>query len=110
MMEIDTANEPTFACDMTAMDAAQRERRQALADQIRTSTQEIRELSNGYAFRLPNDTSLFLLAAEFVTLERLCCPFFQFELALEPELGPLWLRLSGQPGVKRFIETEVGIR
>jgi len=47
-------------------------------------------------------------AAEFISLERLCCPFLRFSLEVEPEGGPIWLRLTGREGVKAFIREEVG--
>ncbi|MDQ3748973.1 MAG: MerR family DNA-binding protein [Acidobacteriota bacterium] len=45
--------------------------------------------------------------AEFITYERLCCPFFNFEMAVEGE--NLSLRLKGKEGVKEFIKMEFGI-
>ncbi len=50
-----------------------------------------------------------MLAAEFITRERLCCPFFRFELALEPGSEALALRLTGPEGVREFIRQEMGL-
>jgi hypothetical protein len=36
----------------------------------------------------------------------LCCPFFNIELRCESDDGPLWLRLTGQPGTKEFIKID----
>lgn len=36
--------------------------------------------------------------------ERLCCPFFDFILEVGREGGPVWLALSGGPGVKDYLE------
>ena len=65
-------------------------------------------MPDGYAFRLPNESDVLLKAAEFIALERLCCPFFGFSLEVEPEGGALWLRLTGREGVKPFIHAEIG--
>ena len=46
------------------------------------------------------DSETFRNAAEFVTYERLCCPFFAFELEVEKENGAMWLKLRGREGVK----------
>lgn len=100
--------ESPIACDLTAMDAEQRERHRTLSGQIETSVEEIRELPDGYALRLPADASTVLMAAEFITLDRLCCPFFTFALEVEPEGGPIWLRLTGREGVKEFLQAELG--
>ena len=63
---------------------------------------------NGYAFQLPNQSELLRLAAEFVTLERLCCPFFGFSIEVEREGGEVCLSLTGREGVKPFIMAEIG--
>lgn len=49
-------------------------------------------------------------AAEYVTLERLCCPFFDFALEAKREAGPVWLTLTGREGVKEFAKIEFGIQ
>ena len=101
--------EPAIACDMTALDAAQRERQHILMKRFRASLQETQEINDGYAFRLAADTETILFAAEFITIERLCCPFFNFALEVGPPDAPLWLRISGREGVKEFIKMELGL-
>jgi hypothetical protein len=49
------------------------------------------------------------MAAEFMTLERLCCPFLTLTLEVERERGPLWLTLTGREGVKPFLQAELGL-
>jgi predicted ester cyclase len=44
---------------------------------------------------------------EFVAAEKQCCPFFTFELAFEPDDGPLWLRLRGSAEIKAFVRSEL---
>jgi hypothetical protein len=46
--------------------------------------------------------------AEFISLEKLCCPFLSFVVDVEREGGPVWLRLTGREGVKAFIREEIG--
>jgi len=106
--ELNTGSESPFVCDMTALATVQREQHAITSSQLFRAVQEVRELPDGYAFRLPNDSTTLSMAAEFVAGERLCCPFFGFALELEPEAGPLWLRLTGRDGVKPFIQAEVG--
>jgi hypothetical protein len=97
-----------IACDMTALDGAQRERQKLLMKSVRACVEETRALPNGYAFRLAPEAETILFAAEFITIERLCCPFLTFELEVGPAGSPLWLRLSGGAGAKEFIEAEFG--
>jgi len=42
--------------------------------------------------------------AKFIENERLCCPFFNFGLEVQPNSGPLWLRLTGNDGVKEMLQ------
>jgi hypothetical protein len=97
-----------FACNMNAIEPAQREQHLAAALRVFQAVQSIRELPTGYAFRLPNETSLLIKSAEFIAYERLCCPFFGFTIEIEPEGGALWLHLTGRDGVMPFIVAEIG--
>jgi len=82
-----------------------RVREEALLTQFRAAVIAIEELSNGYAFRLPEDRKWIAIAAELITLERECCPFLAFELLVQPGLGPAILRMTGPPGAKEFLKT-----
>lgn len=105
-MENIKAKESPFACDMAALDATQRLRWDALLRKLSEQQQELRELPDGYALRFPAESEMVRDVAEFITYERLCCPFFDLELAVERERGPLWLRIRGREGVKDFIRSE----
>jgi hypothetical protein len=106
--ELQTTGESPFACQMDAIEADKRQRHMATARQVFQSVKSIRELPDGYAFHLPNDSNMMRLVAEFISLERLCCPFFGFTLEIEPEGGAVWLQLTGREGVKPFIRAEIG--
>ena len=101
--------ESPLICDLTAMDAEQRARHRVVAQHLHGAVQEVRELSDGYALRFSVAPSTVLLAAEFITLERLCCPFLALALEVECERGPLWLKLTGREGVKPFLRAELGL-
>ena len=101
-------NESPFACDMTAIAPEQRGAHLATIERLFRSVEAIRDLPNGYAFQLSNESDILRLAAEFVTLERLCCPFFGFTIEVEREGGAVCLSLTGREGVKPFIMAEIG--
>jgi uncharacterized Fe-S cluster-containing protein len=103
-----TSHESPFVCDLNAIKPVDRDRHIAAVIEVFQAVQSIRELPTGYAFRLPNDTSLLIKSAEFISNERLCCPFFGFAVVVEPQDGPLWLHLTGPEGVKPFIQAEIG--
>ena len=104
-MEKTNRVESPIACDVAGLDAEQRSRRRELFATVRSLFEEVREMPEGYEFRLPASASHILTVAEFISLERVCCPFLDFTLEVEREGGPLWLRLTGREGVKEFLET-----
>ncbi|MEP7285414.1 MAG: hypothetical protein ABI947_06570 [Chloroflexota bacterium] len=99
-------NESIIACNLNAISADQRELHEVLSHSLFAAVQEIQTLPNGYAFRLPSTSAMILKAAEYVANERLCCPFFNFTLEIEPNERSFWLRLTGDEGVKVFIKAE----
>ena len=103
-----TEKESPFACDMSAIAADQRDAHLATINKLFRAIESVRELPNGYTFRLTNKADVLLTAVEFIALERLCCPFFGFGLDIEREGGAVWLSLTGREGVKPFIMAEIG--
>lgn len=95
--------EQLIACDIKAIKAEERERHFALGAQWQNAIEQVVELPSGYAFRLSPESVNLINLAEFVSGERLCCPFFHFEIALEANDGPLWLRLLGGGEVKSVV-------
>ncbi len=93
-----------FACNAKALSQPERARYQDLTQRLFAAVQENRELSDGYGFRLPPGE--LIAVAEWVGLERRCCPFFTFTLEQTRDGGPLWLRVTGPAGVKAFIREE----
>ena len=96
-----------IACNLFGLTEQQRKRQQELREQLFEGDRDVRELSDGYAIGLPATAANILAAAEFVTLERLCCPFFRFELSVGGNSEPVWLRLTGGKDVKEFLKSEL---
>lgn len=109
-MQTITENETPFACNMSALNADEKKRVLELLKELKAKKQEIKELPDGYAFRYPMDNQNIRDVAEFITYERLCCPFFQFDLTIEKEDGSIWFTLKGREGVKDFIKIEFDFR
>jgi hypothetical protein len=105
--EINTKMESPFACNMEAIKSDQRQQHIATAGQLFRAVKSIQELQDGYAFHLPDESDTLQLVTEFISLERLCCPFFGFRIEIEPEGGAIWLQLTGREGVKPFIKAEI---
>lgn len=98
-----TANDLPIVCDPNALTTEQSERWMIVGKQMYQAIQEVRELPNGYGFRLPSDSATLMLIAEDLSMERLCCPFLHFTLEITPAGGPLWLSFTGGEGVKEFL-------
>lgn len=95
---------PPLACVPNAVPADQQEHWvKELAPKLYGAVQEIKELPNGWAWRLPSTSEILLLVAQDLNIERLCCPFVNYTLEIEPNKGPFWLRMTGGEGVKEFL-------
>lgn len=96
-------NEIPLACSLTQEEYGMRE------DEIQgmfTSFEQSRELEDGYAFQFPGEKVWIDKLISFIEEERVCCPFFAFELHFKPGLGPIWLYIRGQEGVKEMVKDQ----
>ena len=96
--------------DLAVWDSERKQRYETLTGEFRSQVEEMKELDDGYAFRVSSESASIIKLAEWVSLERLCCAFFKFALEVEPDGGPVWLRLTGGPGVKKFLRSEISAR
>lgn len=103
-------SEVPFACSLTALTDAERTHHKELSAELRAAVKEIRELPNGYRFRFSGERRSLAMLSEWVSLERLCCPFFTFQIEAASETQPVWLRMIGREGVKTFMQSEFGIK
>jgi hypothetical protein len=93
-----------YSCNMAMLSDEELGHYQELAMTLHSSVQETKELRNGFAFRLPPDA--LVATSQWISYERKCCPFFDFELEIPKDSGPIWLRITGERGIKDFIRTE----
>ncbi len=101
-------NAPAVACDLMAMNTEQRERYRALRRLLGEDLQEVRELEDGYAFGYSPEAGVLVALAEYVSLERLCCPFLDFAIEVGREGGEVWLRMTGPEGAKGVLGIAIG--
>jgi hypothetical protein len=97
-----------FYCNLKALSPDERLRHHALTLKLAGAKVETKELADGIAYRLADGSVSIAELGEWVTAERKCCPFFDFEIEAERDGGPLWLKLRGREGVKAFIHAEFG--
>jgi len=100
-------HETPLACDRSALSSEQRKRHfDELGAALLSLKRSTHELAGGFEFEFPADAAVYQLLAEWVGGERLCCPFFDINLHVEKEGGPMRLRLTGPEGVKQFIKAD----
>lgn len=92
-----------IACNFGAIDRDKRSDHADTAESIYTSTLEIKELPDGFGFRLPMENAMLGKISEWISNERLCCPFFTFAMIVHGET--LWLHLTGTEEVKGYMKT-----
>ncbi len=91
-----------IACTPAAVPAEKRDRWLEIGRRIYGAVEEVRELPDGYACRLPKDEATLIAAAEYVSLDRHCCKFVTWTLRVEPDQGSFWLWVTGPHGTKEL--------
>ena len=91
----------SLACNLHGIPGDRRARYAELTSRLRTSVREKRELPDGYALLVD---SSFADLEEWISLERLCCPFLEFDWR------PPYLSLKGPEGAKELIDTELRLQ
>jgi hypothetical protein len=101
---------PRFVCDLKAISAAERPRYTDLIKRIRAALRERRELASGYTFKLDSKTVTWTDAAEWIAMERLCCPFLTLQLSAAGSRADWVLTITAPEGVKPLIAAEFPLR
>jgi hypothetical protein len=60
------------------------------------------EVTEGYRLRFGRADVVPRLM-QVIEAERKCCRFLRFEVAFEPDLGPIWLTVTGPAGTRDFL-------
>ena len=102
------SSESPLACDLDAISAGDRPRYNELRKILAASAAGKRELADGIAVQISTERMPLVQLAEWISLERKCCPFFEFKIEVAPASGPVWLSLTGRPGVKEFLAQTLG--
>src|SRR5260370_35717795 len=85
-----------FACNLKAFTPDQRVRWRQLIERVTSAVTEARELKDGYGLRVNGGQASLVDVAEWVDLERRCCPFFDFQIDVHGEDESVWLSLKGR--------------
>jgi len=94
-----------LACNPKAIAATDRPRYNELMRQLRSAIRNRHEVPDGYAYQLGSDAIALTEVAEWITYERLCCPFLTVDLQVAAE-NDTHLTLRGPDGVKAILQEE----
>ena len=95
---------PIIACNIHAISTAQLPRYNDLVSRLRSAMRDRTELADGYSYSLNPGKITLPEVSEWITMERLCCPFLIFELAGAGEASRLTMR--GPDGAKAVLREE----
>jgi hypothetical protein len=98
--------ETPLVCNMGVFTPAQRESHILTTTQLTQAVHSVREVENGYELRFPNESELIIRLAEFISNERLCCPFLTFALNVISNSEPVSLSMTGPIGTQEFLRAE----
>ena len=93
-------------CNMDVFTPDQREQHVQTTTQLFHAVQHVREVEHGYEFTFPNENVFIAQVAEFISRERMCCPFLEFSLRIFPDPEPISLSLTGPIGTQEFLRAE----
>jgi hypothetical protein len=99
-------SEIPLACNMGVFTPTQRETHIEMSTKLIHAVQNVREVENGFEFSFPNEAEFISRIAEFISNERLCCPFLRFTLNVNSNQGPVSLLLTGPLGTQEFLRAE----
>jgi hypothetical protein len=98
--------EPPIACTLT--EAEMRERRDTILDSIRETALSVTPLLLGYTYRFRPGTETLAQLARLIDLERRCCPFLTFRIAVESD-DQSSLEITGPPEARMIIADLFGV-
>jgi hypothetical protein len=99
-------NIPAIACDLKAIEVGQRPHYANLMKRLRAAVQERSNRDDGYAYKLDSTGITLPEVAEWMNMERLCCPFLTLQLSAAGNEESWFLTLTGPEGVKPLLEAE----
>jgi hypothetical protein len=97
-----------LVCNMDVFNPAQRESHIRTTTELIRAVQRVNGVENGYELQFPNETEFITQIAEFISNERLCCPFLKFSLNIVSNIEPVSLSLTGPTGTQEFLRLEFG--
>jgi hypothetical protein len=96
-----------LACNLGVFSPEERARYDELRAEL-LSAAHVEQIHGGYAIRLPGGDETLRGVAEWVLLERRCCPFISFSISFGDAGQPLRVALTGDAAVEEVLRAEFG--
>ncbi len=103
-----TSQDTPLVCNMAVFTPAEREHHIQTISQLFQTVKDTHEAENGFEFIFPNpnESEIITRLAQFISNERLCCPFLEFTLKIASDDEPISLLLTGPEGTQEFLRAE----
>lgn len=93
----------TLACNLNAFDAGERTRYDELVQRVSGAIGRRTEVADGYAFELEGKRITLPETAEWMGMERRCCPFLTLQLSVTGTEDHWVVTLTGPAGAKALL-------
>lgn len=99
-------NDTTFAaaplvCQLTGPEL--QARKADLQQVVFSKVTAVDEVETGFVFRFADQGDFLRLLVDYMIAEQACCPFFQFDLSIQPNHGGIAWQISGPPAAKEML-------
>src|SRR5690349_8765163 len=94
-------------CDLSVFTSEERKQHENESMELFRNAKRVIELPDGFAFHHDYSEALFMKTAHWMTNENKCCPFYTFELVIEPFASgrEMVVRLRGNDQIKVGLKT-----
>jgi hypothetical protein len=96
-----------IVCDLSVFSTEERQHHEMTSMDLMKGAKRIIELEDGFAFHNDYTEAKFIETAKWATRENKCCPFFTFELVIEPFASgrEIIVRLKGNIQIKQMLKS-----
>lgn len=94
-----------MACKLTGPELHQR--KAALQQEVFAHVIRTEEVEEGYVFYFPDEDDFLIKLVDYMLAEKKCCPFFGYQLAIEPNGAGANIKVLASPDAKAMIKTMI---
>lgn len=99
-LESPDSSEYVYACLLTGPELEQRKKE--IQEELVQHMTGVKELPNGFMLSFSDKDQMEAKVIDFVMFERDCCPFFTFDVHMDPYHGGIELSITGNRLLKMF--------